>query len=229
MVVEVLVDFKEQQSPCWSSESSNSENQSSLGFAAPLRRPTTIRKRKRKTKVKFPSISHVKKQKKALLPPGNLIYCHSCGTTDTPTWRRGPDGYLSLCNACGIHYAKNVQREKCLAPVHNVKEVMSIKFLVDWKKERKKERKRVLSLSVYSAPISEEQWTNLNELKAVMEGSNMEGRKEGRKCVCLRELFVFLFFFILFFFVFFFYLSLTDELERRRRKGWLPKESKLNG
>lgn len=28
--------------------------------------------------------------------------CHSCQTTETPEWRRGPDGARTLCNACGL-------------------------------------------------------------------------------------------------------------------------------
>ncbi|KAG1196861.1 hypothetical protein G6F70_007105 [Rhizopus microsporus] len=36
--------------------------------------------------------------------------CHSCGTTETPEWRRGPDGARTLCNACGLHYAKLVRK-----------------------------------------------------------------------------------------------------------------------
>ena len=36
-------------------------------------------------------------------PPGR---CHSCIRVDTPEWRRGPDGARTLCNACGLHYAK---------------------------------------------------------------------------------------------------------------------------
>lgn len=36
-------------------------------------------------------------------PPGR---CHSCNRVDTPEWRRGPDGARTLCNACGLHYAK---------------------------------------------------------------------------------------------------------------------------
>jgi GATA zinc finger len=28
--------------------------------------------------------------------------CTSCGTKETPEWRRGPDGQRSLCNACGL-------------------------------------------------------------------------------------------------------------------------------
>ncbi|GAN11155.1 hypothetical protein MAM1_0488d10713 [Mucor ambiguus] len=36
--------------------------------------------------------------------------CHSCGTTETPEWRRGPDGARTLCNACGLHYSKLLKR-----------------------------------------------------------------------------------------------------------------------
>ncbi|KAI5298510.1 hypothetical protein KEM55_003305 [Ascosphaera atra] len=36
-------------------------------------------------------------------PPGR---CHSCSRVETPEWRRGPDGARTLCNACGLHYAK---------------------------------------------------------------------------------------------------------------------------
>ncbi|KAI8993725.1 hypothetical protein BDB01DRAFT_847567 [Pilobolus umbonatus] len=32
--------------------------------------------------------------------------CHSCNISETPEWRRGPDGARTLCNACGLHYAK---------------------------------------------------------------------------------------------------------------------------
>ncbi|KAJ2673906.1 hypothetical protein IWW42_002036 [Coemansia sp. RSA 1085] len=32
--------------------------------------------------------------------------CRSCGISETPEWRRGPDGARTLCNACGLHYAK---------------------------------------------------------------------------------------------------------------------------
>ncbi|KAL5603957.1 hypothetical protein FOVSG1_006707 [Fusarium oxysporum f. sp. vasinfectum] len=32
--------------------------------------------------------------------------CNKCGRTQTPEWRRGPDGSRTLCNACGLHYAK---------------------------------------------------------------------------------------------------------------------------
>ncbi len=36
--------------------------------------------------------------------------CQACGTSETPEWRRGPDGARTLCNACGLHYAKLVRK-----------------------------------------------------------------------------------------------------------------------
>ncbi|KAI9494547.1 hypothetical protein BDB00DRAFT_308142 [Zychaea mexicana] len=36
--------------------------------------------------------------------------CHSCNTTETPEWRRGPDGARTLCNACGLHYSKLLRK-----------------------------------------------------------------------------------------------------------------------
>ncbi|KAK4669317.1 uncharacterized protein QC763_201880 [Podospora pseudopauciseta] len=56
------------------------------------------------------SLNEVKKRrgltklsKQRAAPPGR---CHSCNRIDTPEWRRGPDGARTLCNACGLHYAK---------------------------------------------------------------------------------------------------------------------------
>jgi transcription elongation factor Elf1 len=30
--------------------------------------------------------------------------CKECGTTDSPEWRKGPQGSKTLCNACGCEY-----------------------------------------------------------------------------------------------------------------------------
>ncbi|KAK4191574.1 hypothetical protein QBC35DRAFT_291700 [Podospora australis] len=49
------------------------------------------------------SLNEVKKRRGRAAPPGR---CHSCNRIDTPEWRRGPDGARTLCNACGLHYAK---------------------------------------------------------------------------------------------------------------------------
>ncbi|ORX59754.1 hypothetical protein DM01DRAFT_1333210 [Hesseltinella vesiculosa] len=37
--------------------------------------------------------------------------CHSCNISETPEWRRGPDGARTLCNACGLHYAKLTRKK----------------------------------------------------------------------------------------------------------------------
>ncbi|KAF8442181.1 hypothetical protein L210DRAFT_3397624 [Boletus edulis BED1] len=56
--------------------------------------------------------SKYRKRSRAI-PPGK---CHSCNIRETPEWRRGPDGARTLCNACGLHYAKLVRkRDKALA------------------------------------------------------------------------------------------------------------------
>ncbi|KAK4241308.1 hypothetical protein C8A03DRAFT_41252 [Achaetomium macrosporum] len=49
------------------------------------------------------AMNEVKKRRGRAAPPGR---CHSCNRIDTPEWRRGPDGARTLCNACGLHYAK---------------------------------------------------------------------------------------------------------------------------
>ncbi|PPQ75254.1 hypothetical protein CVT24_007432 [Panaeolus cyanescens] len=46
-------------------------------------------------------------------PPGK---CHSCNIRETPEWRRGPDGARTLCNACGLHYAKLMRKRDKAGP-----------------------------------------------------------------------------------------------------------------
>lgn len=38
------------------------------------------------------------------------IFCRQCGTTASPEWRRGPDGPKTLCNACGLAFAKKAKK-----------------------------------------------------------------------------------------------------------------------
>jgi len=45
------------------------------------------------------SQSDNKKRRGRAAPPGR---CHSCARSETPEWRRGPDGARTLCNACGL-------------------------------------------------------------------------------------------------------------------------------
>lgn len=37
----------------------------------------------------------------------NENVCTNCRITSTPEWRRGPEGPLSLCNRCGLYWAKH--------------------------------------------------------------------------------------------------------------------------
>ncbi|KAK1585416.1 uncharacterized protein LY79DRAFT_558511 [Colletotrichum navitas] len=38
------------------------------------------------------------------------LVCQSCQTTSTPQWRNGPAGLWTLCNVCGLIYARQVRR-----------------------------------------------------------------------------------------------------------------------
>lgn len=38
--------------------------------------------------------------------------CSFCGVTETPMWRRGPDGKGTLCNACGVKWSLKRKRSK---------------------------------------------------------------------------------------------------------------------
>eukprot|EP01112_Ceratiomyxa_fruticulosa_P018388 TRINITY_DN586_c0_g1_i3.p1 TRINITY_DN586_c0_g1~~TRINITY_DN586_c0_g1_i3.p1 ORF type:complete len:466 (-),score=78.87 TRINITY_DN586_c0_g1_i3:373-1770(-) len=40
------------------------------------------------------------------------LHCYMCGVTETPEWRRGPQGDHTLCNACGLHYAKTLKKQR---------------------------------------------------------------------------------------------------------------------
>lgn len=49
-------------------------------------------------------------KKRARPQSGEMIRCHQCGASETPEWRRGPDGARTLCNACGLYHAKLVKK-----------------------------------------------------------------------------------------------------------------------
>ncbi|KAG5647311.1 hypothetical protein DXG03_000849 [Asterophora parasitica] len=51
-----------------------------------------------------------KKLKKA--PTGEHYVCVTCGRTDSPEWRKGPLGPKTLCNACGLRWAKQARTGK---------------------------------------------------------------------------------------------------------------------
>src|SRR5262249_33516196 len=39
------------------------------------------------------------------------LKCHECNATDTTEWRTGPDGPHTLCNGCGLRYARQLKAE----------------------------------------------------------------------------------------------------------------------
>lgn len=43
--------------------------------------------------------------------------CQHCGTGTTPEWRSGPGGKSTLCNACGLRYAKSLNKGQTKAPL----------------------------------------------------------------------------------------------------------------
>ncbi|TVY64196.1 Cutinase palindrome-binding protein [Lachnellula suecica] len=50
------------------------------------------------------------KRKKIKLP--DEYVCTDCGTLDSPEWRKGPSGPKTLCNACGLRWAKKEKKQK---------------------------------------------------------------------------------------------------------------------
>ncbi|KZT69778.1 hypothetical protein DAEQUDRAFT_709504 [Daedalea quercina L-15889] len=52
-----------------------------------------------------------KKVKRAFNGPEQHV-CQTCGRTDSPEWRKGPGGPKTLCNACGLRWAKKVRTDK---------------------------------------------------------------------------------------------------------------------
>lgn len=51
-----------------------------------------------------------KKDKKKLKVADEYV-CADCGTLDSPEWRKGPRGPKTLCNACGLRWAKKEKKE----------------------------------------------------------------------------------------------------------------------
>lgn len=51
-----------------------------------------------------------KKKARGGRPKKSAISCIHCGSRDTPEWRKGPDGFRTLCNACGLFYSKLTKR-----------------------------------------------------------------------------------------------------------------------
>ena len=55
--------------------------------------------------------SRNREDKKKKLKVADEYVCTDCGTLDSPEWRKGPNGPKTLCNACGLHYAKLTRKQ----------------------------------------------------------------------------------------------------------------------
>ncbi|KAK9729771.1 white collar 2 type of transcription factor [Basidiobolus ranarum] len=57
-------------------------------------------------------IPKIKKKKKQKSEDSHDHVCSECGTVESPEWRKGPQGPKTLCNACGLRWAKKTKREQ---------------------------------------------------------------------------------------------------------------------
>lgn len=49
--------------------------------------------------------------KKKKMKMADEYVCTDCGTLDSPEWRKGPSGPKTLCNACGLRWAKKEKKK----------------------------------------------------------------------------------------------------------------------
>ncbi|KAM3428866.1 hypothetical protein MY4824_008571 [Beauveria thailandica] len=54
-------------------------------------------------------------EKKKKIKVSEEYVCTDCGTLDSPEWRKGPSGPKTLCNACGLRWAKKEKKRTKLA------------------------------------------------------------------------------------------------------------------
>jgi len=97
------------------------------------------------------SVLKRKRRSRAPAPFCDNLFCHSCGETQTSEWRRGPDGFKSLCNACGLHYAAIVKKEK-LVPSSAKK--ITLDMLLNTEREEEYLSKSTSSLPDSTSPFS---------------------------------------------------------------------------
>ncbi|KYK61289.1 white-collar 2 [Drechmeria coniospora] len=55
--------------------------------------------------------SRMGEKKKKKLKTSEEYVCTDCGTLDSPEWRKGPSGPKTLCNACGLRWAKKEKKK----------------------------------------------------------------------------------------------------------------------
>ena len=63
-----------------------------------------------KTDPRYAGSSYLDKKAKKIKTAEEYV-CTDCGTLDSPEWRRGPSGPKTLCNACGLRWAKKEKKK----------------------------------------------------------------------------------------------------------------------
>ena len=63
-----------------------------------------------KTDPRYAGASYLDKKPKKVKSADEYV-CTDCGTLDSPEWRRGPSGPKTLCNACGLRWAKREKKK----------------------------------------------------------------------------------------------------------------------
>jgi len=60
------------------------------------------------------------KKRRGRPPIKKPLFCAECGTTETPEWRRGENGPNTLCNGCGLRFAKRRKQEMESKKKHSI-------------------------------------------------------------------------------------------------------------
>lgn len=63
-----------------------------------------------KTDPRYGGAGYLDKKPKKVKSADEYV-CTDCGTLDSPEWRRGPSGPKTLCNACGLRWAKKEKKK----------------------------------------------------------------------------------------------------------------------
>jgi len=58
----------------------------------------------------LPQIEEDEESRRKKLKKAPQYVCITCGRTDSPEWRKGPQGPKTLCNACGLRWAKKSRK-----------------------------------------------------------------------------------------------------------------------
>ncbi|ORZ16526.1 hypothetical protein BCR42DRAFT_491553 [Absidia repens] len=61
-----------------------------------------------------------KKRKKKVYVTMEDYRCSDCGSTNSPEWRKGPMGPKTLCNACGLRWAKKNKKVRIIEQLSNM-------------------------------------------------------------------------------------------------------------